>query len=288
MKILVAGLGLIGGSLCKAVKSKTDYSVIGLDNNDDVIKKALACGAIDEKADDKNIGECDYIIVCLHPEPAEKFMLENMSRFMKSAILTDVCGIKGKLVRRVNAEAVKYGIRYVGTHPMAGKERFGFDFSDGELFENANFIVTPVDDTDKDAVDTVINLAKTIGFGKIVITSPEEHDRTIAYTSQLAHVVSSAYVKSPTMLQETGFSGGSFQDMTRIATMNEYMWSSLFLSNSECLVSEIDMLIENLRTYRDAIENNDEAALRELIKTGRELKEENIKKRTAANLTEKN
>lgn len=288
MKILVVGLGLIGGSLCKAIKKKTEYNIVGLDNNDDVMKKALECGAVDEKADDKNICECDYIIVCLHPVPAEKFMVENMSRFMKSAVLTDVCGIKGGLVRRVNAEAVKHGIRYVGTHPMAGKERFGFDFSDGDLFSNANFIVTPVDDTDKNAVDTVINLARTIGFGKIVITSPEAHDRTIAYTSQLAHVVSSAYVKSPTMLQETGFSGGSFQDMTRIATMNEYMWSSLFLSNSEYLVNEIDTLIENLKTYREAIANNDDDTLRELIKTGRELKEENIKKRTAAHLTEKN
>lgn len=288
MKILVVGLGLIGGSYCKAIKSRTDYTVIGLDNNDDVLKKALDCGAIDERANENNISECDYIIVCLHPIPAEKFIIENIPKFKKNSILTDVCGIKGEFSKRVNKAASEYNVRYVGTHPMAGKERFGFDFSDGNLFMNANFILTPVDDTDKDAVDTVINLAKTIGFGKIVITSPDEHDRTIAYTSQLAHVVSSAYVKSPTMQSETGFSGGSFQDMTRIATMNEAMWSSLFISNGEYLVSEIDTLIANLRTYREAIVNKDDATLRELIKVGRELKEENIKKRTAANLTEKN
>ena len=163
---------------------------------------------------------------------------------------------------------------------MAGKERFGFDFSDGALFIGANFIVAPTENTDKDSVLAVEKLAKKMGFKKIVESSPFDHDSIIAYTSQLAHVVSSAYVKSPTMQKEFGFSAGSFKDMTRIATLNESMWTSLFLANKDCLVFEIDELIKNLTDYRDAIKNNDSENLEKLLRDGRILKEENIRKRT--------
>ena len=288
MKILVTGLGLIGGSLCKAIKSHTEHFIVGLDNNNDVVDSALECGAIDEKANDDNISQCDFIIVCLHPEAAEKYMLSSMDRFKKGAVLTDVCGIKEKFVQKITDKAADCGIHYVSTHPMAGKERSGFANSDGKIFENANFIVTPVENTDKNAVYLVVKLAKSIGFGKIVVTSPHEHDKTIAYTSQLAHVVSSAYVKSPSMQNETGFSGGSFQDMTRIATMDENMWSSLFISNKDCLLNEIDTLIDNLSQYRNMIADENYSGLAGLIKEGRLLKEENLKKRMAEHLQENN
>lgn len=280
MKILVVGLGLIGGSYCKAIKSYTAHEVYGFDNNPEVINSAVNCGCIAAGVSVDDFAMFDMIIVCLHPAPAKAFMLENLHRFKKGAILTDVCGIKGKMVIELTEESEKYGVCYVGTHPMAGKERFGFDFSDGSLFIGANFIVTPIEHTDKNALLTVETLAKDMGFGKIVETSPFEHDNVIAYTSQLAHVVSSAYVKSPTMQKELGFSAGSFKDMTRIATLNESMWTSLFLSNRDCLLFEIDCLVKHLTEYRNAISEMDAVKLQELLKDGRILKEENIRHRT--------
>ncbi|MGN0613585.1 MAG: prephenate dehydrogenase [Porcipelethomonas sp.] len=281
MKILVVGLGLIGGSYCKAISSYTDHEVYGLDTDSHVIEAAKECGCIKDSAAISNLKSFDMVIVCLHPVPARKFMHENMTNFREGAILCDVCGIKGQMTVDMTNEAIEHGIHYVGTHPMAGKENFGFEFSDGSLFIGANFIVTPTERTDKNSVLAVETLAKQMGFGKIAESTPFDHDSIIAYTSQLAHVVSSAYVKSPTMQKETGYSAGSFRDMTRTATLNESMWTSLFLANRECLTFEIDELIKHLTEYRDAIENGDSRRLERLLREGRLLKEENIRKRTA-------
>lgn len=280
MKILIVGLGLIGGSYCKAITSYTNHEVYGLNRNQKVIEDAVKFGCIIRGADTSELDLFDMVIVCLHPQPTEQFMRDNMSKFKKGCILTDVCGIKGQMTINMTKLAAEHGVNYVGTHPMAGKERFGFDFSDGSLFIGANFIVTPLPETDKNSVLTVETLARDMGFGKIVETSPFDHDSIIAYTSQLAHVVSSAYVKSPTMQKELGFSAGSFKDMTRVATLNETMWTTLFMSNRDCLVFEIDELIKHLTEYRDAIADNDSDTLEQLLKDGRILKEENLKQRT--------
>ena len=280
MKILIVGLGLIGGSYCKAITSYTNHEVYGLNRNQKVIEDAVKCDCIIRGADTSELDLFDMVIVCLHPQPTEQFMRDNMSKFKKGCILTDVCGIKGQMTINMTKLAAEHGVNYVGTHPMAGKERFGFDFSDGSLFIGANFIVTPLPETDKNSVLTVETLARDMGFGKIVETSPFDHDSIIAYTSQLAHVVSSAYVKSPTMQKELGFSAGSFKDMTRVATLNETMWTTLFMSNRDCLVFEIDELIKHLTEYRDAIADNDSDTLEQLLKDGRILKEENLKQRT--------
>ncbi|MCI7804165.1 MAG: prephenate dehydrogenase [Oscillospiraceae bacterium] len=283
MKILVAGLGLIGGSYCKAISSYTHHEVYGYDLDEDTIKAAENCGCIKKGVSPDSFADFDMIIVGLHPNAAKSFMNEFMSCFKRGAIVADVCGIKGEMVLQMTEKAMENGVFYVGTHPMAGKERFGFEFSDGSLFIGANFIVTPVENTDKNSVLTVETLAKDMGFGKIVETTPFEHDSVIAYTSQLAHVVSSAYVKSPTMQKELGFSAGSFKDMTRIATLNESMWTSLFLANRDCLVYEIDQLIEHLTEYRMAISENNPEVLEKLLKDGRILKEENLRQRTKEN-----
>ena len=280
MKILVVGLGLIGGSYCKAISVYTDNEVYGMDTDRLVLEKAIECGCIKGSADISDLDSFDMTIVCLHPLPAERFMKENIGRFKKGSILSDVCGIKGRMSNELTKLAKDNGVNYIGTHPMAGKEHFGFDFSDGTLFIGANFIAAANDDTDKQSLLTVEKLAKKMGFKNIVVTTPEIHDSIIAYTSQLAHVVSSAYVKSPTMQKELGFSAGSFKDMTRIATMNESMWTSLFLANRDCLVFEIDELIKHLMEYREAISANDAKKLEELIRDGRILKEKNIEART--------
>jgi prephenate dehydrogenase len=170
-------------------------------------------------------------------------------------------------------------MRYMGIHPMAGKEFGGYSNSTPDLFCKANFIVAPFDDDDPKDTEILKNLAKEIGAGKIVVTTPENHDKMIAYTSQLAHIVSSAYVKSPELGLECGFSGGSFQDMTRIATMNEKMWTDLFMQNRDNLIFELDTLIENLNKYRSALESHNSDEMLTLIAEGRKLKEDNLRHR---------
>jgi prephenate dehydrogenase len=280
MKIIVVGLGLIGGSYCKAISRYTEHEVYGYDRTEKTLKKAFDCGCILNSSNPDSLKDFDMVIVCLHPTPARKFMEERTCEMKRGAILSDVCGIKGKMTCDITKIAAEHGVAYVGTHPMAGKEHFGFDFSDGSLFIGANFIVTPVEETDKNAVLTVEKLARDMGFSRIVEASPFDHDSIIAYTSQLAHVVSGAYVKSPTMQKELGFSAGSFKDMTRTATMNESMWTSLFIENKDCLLFEIDELVKHLNEFRQAISREDYEELEKLIRDGRILKENNIKKRT--------
>ncbi|MDE6520196.1 MAG: prephenate dehydrogenase [Ruminococcus sp.] len=278
MKILVVGLGLIGGSICKALKKYTAHYVVGCDINHDIEYSALRDVAIDREHDGSFSG-FDLIIMSLFPDATEKFLNENIKKFDKNTLITDVCGIKGEFSARVKALADSENMRYIGIHPMAGKEFGGYHNSSADLFQKANFIVAPFEDSAEDDVELLKNFAKEIGAGKIVVTSPENHDKMIAYTSQLAHIVSSAYVKSPELDLECGFSGGSFQDMTRIATMNERMWTDLFMQNRENLLYELDTLIENLICYKEALEKSDNEAMLELIAEGRQLKENNLRNR---------
>ena len=278
MKILVVGLGLIGGSLCKALKKYTYHKVAGCDINRDIENAALRDVALDEVFDGNYEGY-DLIVISLFPEGTERFFAENASKIGKNTLITDVCGIKGDFSQRMKKIAERNGLRYVGIHPMAGKEFGGYYNSTADLFVKANFIIAPFVDSQQSDIDLLNGLAKEVGAGKIVITSPENHDKMIAYTSQLAHIVSSAYVKSPELGLECGFSGGSFQDMTRIATMNEKMWTDLFMQNRDNLIFELDTLIENLNKYRKALDESDSAGMLELIAEGRKLKEDNLRHR---------
>ena len=276
MKITVIGLGLIGGSICKAIKKYTSHEVLGYGRNKVALQKALDCNAIDSIADSLDIA--DITIVCTPPDNAFKFMQDNACNFKKGSIVADVCGIKGQYVVDTSRVLKSCGVNFVGTHPMAGKERYGFDNSTADLFLKANFIVTPVDDTDENSLNTIVKLAQDIGFGRVIHATPFNQDKVIAYTSQLAHIVSNAYVKSPTMDIEFGFSGGSFQDMTRVATVNEDMWTELFFSNRECLLNEVDILLKNLQEYKVALEENNPEMMKNLLHDGRVLKENNLKK----------
>ncbi|MBR6243514.1 MAG: prephenate dehydrogenase [Ruminococcus sp.] len=278
MNILVVGLGLIGGSLCKAMKKYTYHHVTGCDINKDIEEFALRDVAVDDTFSG-NFSGFDLVILSLFPEASEKFFRENAGKFDKNTLVTDVCGIKGRFSERMRKTAEENGLRYIGIHPMAGKEFGGYANSSADLFVKANFIIAAEDSDPETDKETLASLAKEIGAGKIVVTSPENHDKMIAYTSQLAHIVSSAYVKSPELQLECGFSGGSFQDMTRIATMNEKMWTDLFMQNRENLQFELDTLIGNLLQYRDALENADSEKMLALIAEGRKLKEDNIRHR---------
>lgn len=281
MKILVVGLGLIGGSICKALHCFTEHSVYGCDANAEVAEKALKQTVIDGIVTDDCSG-FDMIVVSLYPEIVRSWVQQHVHTMSAGTIVIDVAGVKVDIPETLGKLCAEYGVHYLSTHPMAGKEKFGFDASDENLFQGANFILTPLPDTPKSVTAQVKNFAHQIGFRRFVLTTPKLHDRMIAYTSQLAHVVSSAYVKSPVIKLESGFSGGSFHDMTRIATMNEDMWTMLFLENRESLIEELDTLMGNLAQYREVLANADEETLHKLITDGRIRKEENLQRRRNA------
>ena len=276
MNIAVVGLGLIGGSICKALKANTFHHIMGIDKDSETIRKALESGAIDEEISVEKLGEANLTIVALYPFAIVDFVKENADKFKKGSIVMDICGIKNYIVKNCTPVLDEKGVIFIGTHPMAGTEHSGFDYSDGDLFRKASFIITPSENTPQIAIDLVSTLGACMNFGKVVIAAPEQHDRNIAYTSQLAHVVSNAYVKSPSLFHADGFSAGSFLDLTRVAYLNEEMWSGLFLCNKEALLFEINNIIHSLSEYRDAMENDDIAALRELLKVGRERKEKSM------------
>lgn len=276
MNIAVVGLGLIGGSICKALKANTFHHIMGIDSDKETIRKALDTGAIDEEIDVEKLGEANLTIVALYPMAIVDFVKENADRFRKGSIVMDICGIKNYIVKNCTPVLEEKGVIFIGTHPMAGTEHSGFDYSDGDLFRKASFIITPSENTPQIAIDLVSTLGACMNFGKVVIATPEQHDRNIAYTSQLAHVVSNAYVKSPSLFHADGFSAGSFLDLTRVAYLNEEMWSGLFLCNKDALLFEINNIIHSLSEYRDAMENDDIATLKELLKVGRERKEKSM------------
>lgn len=275
MVITVVGLGLIGGSFCKAIKEKTEHTCLGIDLSEDVIERAISEKTIDGECKDLSLS--DITIICLYPEATVEFILKNKDKFKKGSIVTDVCGIKEYVVSSVKDAVTDCGVTFIGAHPMAGREFSGYAYALSDLYDNASFIMTP-ENAPEDAVSTLEKLVLSLGFGKVVKTTPREHDEIIAYTSQLAHIVSSAYIKSPTLQKEVGFSAGSFKDLTRVAKLNEDMWTSLFIKNKEPLIFEIKEIIERLSEYLTSLENEDSDTMKELLKNGRILKEKSIEK----------
>lgn len=273
MKICIAGLGLIGGSLARAIKKNTEHTVYGIDVNKDTIKSALAQDVIDNEITPAQLSVCDLIVLGLYPKATIDFVKENAQYIKQGAIVIDTCGIKSAICKTCEELLAKQGAYFLGCHPMAGRELWGFDASVDNLFDNASFIICKTDNSDEKVLETVEHFALETGFLRVVISDPAEHDEVIAYTSQLAHVVSNAYVKSPSLLRQCGFSAGSFRDLTRVAKLNENMWTPLFMLNKEPLIKEIDHIIESLKEYKEALEENDESRLYNLLKDGRELKE---------------
>jgi len=271
MEIGIVGLGLIGGSLAKAISQNTDHTVYGYDISDQVVKKAVLLDAIEQPLTDKLLPQCDIVIVALYPQATIDYVTEYASLFKEDAIVLDCGGVKRIVCDALIPLGEKHGFLFVGGHPMAGLEHSGFTYAKKSLFNNASMIFTstrgPIESMSK-----LKDLFTSIGFTNIEITTPAEHDKKIAFTSQLAHVVSNAYIKSPTARVHAGFSAGSYKDLTRVAKLNEDMWTELFLENAENLTQEIDTLIGNLTMYRDAIENDDSETLRELLREGREMK----------------
>jgi len=278
MNIAIVGLGLIGGSFCKAIKKYTDYQCFGLNRNPNVISAALNDKSIDKEIKAANLNEADIVIICLYPKQIIEFATENINNFKKGGIVIDAGGIKTEIYEELHPVFKNSGVDFIGSHPMAGREFSGYDYSQADLFKNASFIVTPYPKTPVEKINIIKDLTQKLGFGKFVVTNPHEHDRIIAYTSQLAHIVSNAYVKSPTIESKAGFSAGSFLDLTRVAKLNEDMWSSLMMLNKEFLTVELKKIIDNLNEYLISLENGDKDYLFNLLRDGRIIKEKSEEK----------
>ncbi len=275
MKIAVVGLGLIGGSFCKAIKAYTNHTCLGVgrDFNSKSVQMALLTDAIDRAIVPEELGEADLSIICLHPQGIIAFIKEHQKYFRPGSIVIDVGGVKEAIVSEVDDILKNRGVIFIGCHPMAGREYSGFAYSLPDLYKGASLILTPSAWVPEDALKVIEQLARSLKFGRVVYTTPQEHDANIAFTSQLAHVVSSAYIKSPTMRKESGFSAGSFQDLTRVAKLDEDMWTDLFLMNQPALQYELDRLIAELQQYREALSRQDAEKMHDLLKEGREMKE---------------
>ena len=265
-KIAVIGMGIIGGSICGAL-TKAGYTVDGFSRSEEPLNVALKMGYIRQKGN--NIADYDVVFIAVPPKATLEYL--DQAQFKTGAFVIDICGIKGELERVVYSRARNY--RYVGIHPMAGKETSGIGSASPDLFVGANLIITHSAKTTEADVIEMKEYARAMRFGKIVECSAEEHDRKIALTSQLAHIVANAYVKSPQVNGCDGFTGGSFQDMTRIAGVDEKMWTQLYMGNKEYLLEELETLIANLCLYRNALQNNDDQMLSNALKEGRLIRE---------------
>ena len=272
MNVGIVGLGLIGGSMAKSIKTRTAHTVFGADLDAETMTLARLSGAIDGALTDETLPRCDMVLVAIRPAAAVDWVNHNADQIAKSAILVDLCGVKRGVCAAIAPVAKKYGFSYIGGHPMAGRERGGFVNSGTDLFSGASMILTPDANTDMRMLETLKSFFTDTGFAGLTFSTPDEHDRIIAYTSQLAHVVSSAYVKSPEAERRRGFSAGSFRDMTRVAHLDEAMWTELFLDDADYLGEELDILIQHLSEYREAIVNKDAARLEALLREGREQK----------------
>ena len=272
MNVAIVGLGLIGGSMAKAVKARTAHTVWGLDLDQETMLLARMCGAIDAPLTDDLLPQADLLLVAIRPQAAVEWVQAHAHLIPKTAIVVDLCGVKRAVVEQLSPLARQYGFSYIGGHPMAGRERGGFPSATADLYDGASMILTPDGRTDMALLETLQAFFLDVGFAGLTFSDPEEHDRIIAYTSQLAHITSSAYIKSPEAQRRRGFSAGSFRDMTRVARLDEDMWTELFLDDADYLTEELETLIGHLNDYLAALKSRDARTLRALLKDGREKK----------------
>ncbi len=256
MIVGIRGMGLIGGSFEKAFRA-AGHDVLNL-----------------RDASPADVGSCALVVVCLPPRMVAPWIRDHASDFADGAFVTDAAGVKGVVCRDLADVARGARWTYIGGHPMAGKEVSGYANSDAALFRGASMVLTPYEWTQPAAVERLKELLAPVGFGRFVVTDPTRHDEMIAYTSQLAHVVSSAYVRDPLAASHVGFSAGSYQDMTRVATVDPDIWTDLFLANREPLDAVLGRLIARLGEYREAIRSGDASRLRALLAAGRAAKEQ--------------
>lgn len=269
----VVGLGLIGGSVARAYQAD-GYTVYGADIDKTTESYAVLAGITAGALTEETLSACDLLFIALYPEACLSYMKENAHRIKKGAYVLDLCGVKCEICDTGFRLAAENGYTFIGGHPMAGTQFSGLKYSRSSLFRGAPMVLVPPRYDDILLLDTVKEMLSPLGFGRFSVTTAEEHDRMIAFTSQLAHLVSNAYVKSPTAKDHKGFSAGSYKDMTRVAWLNEKMWSELFIENQSPLLFELDSIIASLTEYRDALSAGDTERLRSLLRDGRIAKEQ--------------
>ena len=273
MIVGIVGLGLISGSMAKAY-SAACHTVLADNRNKTILDFAMLDGAVSAPLDEKNIKTCDLILVGLPPEASIRWIGNHAHEIDVHTVVMDLCGTKRVVCNACFPLAKQHGFTFVGGHPMAGTHNSGFKYAKETLFKGAPMVLVPPEGYDMQLLDRCKRLLAPAGFGKLSVTTAEEHDRMIAFTSQMAHVVSNAYIKSPTARSHKGFSAGSYKDLTRVAWLNPDMWAELMLENRDFMLQEMDVLIENLRAYRNAMANNDFEDLRQLLDEGRKIKAE--------------
>ena len=273
MTVGIVGLGLIGGSFAKAYHAAGER-VLAQDIDRDVLSFAVISSAVDEELTDETMAECDLILLAVCPAAAVEWLRKNAPKIASHTIVIDCCGTKRTVCAACFPIAAQYGITYLGGHPMAGTQFSGFKYAKADLYHGAPMVLVPPRFDDIELLGRVKDLLTPAGFGSYSVTTAEQHDEMIAFTSQLAHVASNAYIKSPTAKKHKGFSAGSYKDMTRVAWLAPRMWAELFLENRDFLLKEIDCYIEHLSQYKAAMEQNDEETLIRLLDEGRKRKEE--------------
>ena len=272
MTVGILGLGLIGGSLARAYKL-AGHTVYVKNRDESMLSFAMLSGAVDGKLNEDTIPQCDLILLAIYPAGSADWLEANAPLISKKALVIDCCGTKQLVCQRCFPIAKEYGFTFVGGHPMAGSQFSGFKYSRASLFQGAPMVLVPPVYDDMALLQRVKDALEPCGFGFFSVTTAADHDRMIAFTSQMPHILSNAFIKSPTALEHKGFSAGSYRDLTRVAWLNPGMWTELFLANRDPLTEELDILIKNLSLFRDAIQADDAETLSAMLKSARERKE---------------
>lgn len=273
MNVGILGLGLIGGSLARAYALE-GHTVYAIQRNESMLSFAMLAGAVHGKLNEESIPKCDLILLAIYPDGSASWLEKNAHLVSKDALVIDCCGIKKEICQRCFPLAEAHGFTFVGGHPMAGSQFSGFKYSRANLFRGQPMVLVPPVFDNVQLLDRVKQALKPCQFGTFSVTTAEDHDRMIAFTSQMPHILSNAFIKSPTALNHKGFSAGSYRDLTRVAWLNPQMWAELFLENKENVLFELDYYIKSLKAYRDSIASEDMNSLIALLEEGKKRKEE--------------
>ena len=273
MRVGILGLGLIGGSLARAYALE-GHTVLACEKDKSILSFAMLAGAVHGKLDESTIPSCDLILLAIYPGGSASWLEQHAHLVSPTTLVLDCCGIKQEVCQRCFPLAEKYGFTFVGGHPMAGSQFSGFKYSRGNLFSGQPMVLVPPVFDNIQLLHRVKEMLKPCDFGSFSVTTAEEHDKMIAFTSQMPHIVSNAYIKSPTARNHKGFSAGSYRDLTRVAWLNPQMWAELFMENKENVLQELDFYIQSLSAYRDAIASDDMPHLISLLEEGKKRKEE--------------
>ena len=264
----IVGLGLIGGSYAKALRNLKVRKILGMDISHGIARACLNANMIDEviEADGNNLKEADVIICSVYPEAIVGFVRQNVQNFAEGMLMTDATGVKGTMPHDIQA-LLPESCEFISGHPMAGRQGSGLGMSDAAIFNNSNYIIVPTEKNTPEAVRWLEEFAKALGCARSVKVSTEDHDKIIAYTSDLPHITAVALVNSASYNENTQyFIAGGFRDATRVADINPDLWSDLFLSNRANVIAEIENYQKQLERWKKAIENNDREALKEIMR----------------------